>query len=405
MKKIFVYAILISSTFGANFLSISMGLFQMTLYRFLLICAFLFVILKKNHFFYYDAYENNFLIILLVYSLLSIVIIKDINSFIKYEFYIVAALMVQIVLKDYIDSLEKMLGCLKAFNISIIIQAAIGGFEYIKKTYFYLDENLKYLYTRFGNFPPVAMLYNTNNFALLMLFGVTICLALIINETSIIKKCALSVEVIVLSVLIYLTTSRAALIGLFIVLLILLYLFEKNTLRRIVFLCVGLGLLTFFMYRNSQYLNISFYSDSSREKLILNGLAFTIKTFGFGIGTGQSSYWLTNNAIFDVEVNAFHNWWIEILASYGIFIFMYYVFVYGSLINSSFKMMRSDNRNFIGLGLGSFALLTSFFVSSITVSNIMSLEWFWIVWALVIIEKKLYKNLYESNSMSLCKRK
>ena len=384
---------IIALTFGSNFLSFSIGPFQLTLFRLLLIVAFVMTLLVKHkHPLDKKKYKLNVIPIIFAFSLFSVIFVKDLTNFLKYEFFIVTALMTFYVISSFATNYEKLIKCIKAFNISICIQAFIGLAESILKQYFFVNEDIAFLYTRYGDFPPTAMLYNTNNFALLMLFGVVICFSLLLGSKKGITKTIYLALLVLYSYLIFLTTSRACLLGVVIVFFIFFFFYGKSFFKRLLLIIFGISFVVIFFSYFQKYTDLSYYADESRMTLVKNGLFFVGKTFGLGIGTGQAEYWLTYNFKYPVSVTALHNWFMELLVSFGVVAFVYYICVYFSYIKASFKMMKSgSNKRISALGFGIFSFLLSFVIANTTVSNVMSLEWFWSTWILITVSIYLVK--------------
>ena len=74
-------------------------------------------------------------------------------------------------------------------------------------------------------------------------------------------------------------------------------------------------------------------SIDRRKNLLKNALYFVANSSGLGVGAGNVEHYMKNHSIFPVadELVNVHNWWVEILANYGIFIFTGYVIFYLSL--------------------------------------------------------------------------
>ena len=127
-------------------------------------------------------------------------------------------------------------------------------------------------------------------------------------------------------------------------------------------------------------------SETIRPNLIKNALYFTIKSAGFGVGAGNAEYYMENYKIYPVSfVTNVHNWWIEILVNYGVFIFAGYVFLYLTLLLNLWRVYKT------GLNLTERMLceallvgLVSFFMASISSSSIVALSPQWIFCGFVL---------------------
>ncbi len=123
-----------------------------------------------------------------------------------------------------------------------------------------------------------------------------------------------------------------------------------------------------------------------RSNLIKNGLLFFEKSFGFGIGSGNSKYYLMHYAEFPTKgiINV-HNWWIEILVNYGAVIFAGYVLLYLWVILQLFRIFRqSDTLYEKMISEGLLGGMIAFSLSCISPSSQISLNYLWLLFAFSI---------------------
>lgn len=140
---------------------------------------------------------------------------------------------------------------------------------------------------------------------------------------------------------------------------------------------------------NLENLETSGTSLNIRINLIKNALPLMAGSLGFGFGAGNFEHQmlLYANEFTAGIVNA-HNWWIEILANYGLGIFVGYMVFYISLIRKlllAYKnlVMAQDKRICEALLVG----LISFSIASTSSSSIMTLrpQWFFFAFALAFL--------------------
>ena len=140
---------------------------------------------------------------------------------------------------------------------------------------------------------------------------------------------------------------------------------------------------------NLENLETSGTSLNIRINLIKNALSLMAGSLGFGFGAGNFEHQmlLYANEFTAGIVNA-HNWWIEILANYGLGIFVGYMVFYISLIRKlllAYKnlVMAQDKRICEALLVG----LISFSIASTSSSSIMTLrpQWFFFAFALAFL--------------------
>ena len=118
-------------------------------------------------------------------------------------------------------------------------------------------------------------------------------------------------------------------------------------------------------------------STRIRIGLIENSLYYFEKTSGMGTGPGQLEYYIDKFPVaYTYYLKDPHNWWLEILAKYGIFIFVAYVLFLLYLMYNFFSMRRCS------LAKGLIVALVGFIPASISPSGMMT---FFPMWAFFII--------------------
>lgn len=121
-------------------------------------------------------------------------------------------------------------------------------------------------------------------------------------------------------------------------------------------------------------------SNVVRKNLIKNALHFSAQSAGFGVGAGNVEHYMEFYSIYPVgRVTNVHNWWAEILANYGIFIFAGYVIFYISIFLNlwrAYKRVIYQKEKMICEAL--LVGLVSFFMASISSSSIIAFPPQWI---------------------------
>lgn len=78
--------------------------------------------------------------------------------------------------------------------------------------------------------------------------------------------------------------------------------------------------------------------DTIRINLIKNSLIFLVQHYGFGVGAGNAEYHMQHFRVYPTEwINNVHNWWIELLVNYGVFVFVGYLIFFFSLLVNLYK--------------------------------------------------------------------
>jgi len=113
-------------------------------------------------------------------------------------------------------------------------------------------------------------------------------------------------------------------------------------------------------------------SDGYRVSLIVNGIKSCVETFGFGTGTL-------------IEKTPWHNWWIEVLSTYGVYIFVGYIIFYMKLFKNIFTFKEKSNDKDIKIISDSFCgFMAAFVIACISPASSLMIEWMGMIWALII---------------------
>lgn len=405
MMKRLVYFMIAVSSIGAGTLSLSLGSFQLSVYRAMVIVLFATIMLadvicKKNSvkFSKDNRYSFLFFALWLIYAVLSVAWVKDYSAWFKAVFFIGSGVVGMIVVSYYLRSKEDILQAFYALLPMILFHNIMGWYEWSTGQYLFLqgERVLKYQRLRW----PVSTFFNTNDYALFLLVSFFILIICFVSAKR--KLLRLAYITIMLSsvVLLYLTNSRSSLLGLVIgtVFLLIISVRKKSVWRLVIALFGVLLLVVIFkpdlmsnvVHKVDAVLTFDFSKQSGSEfvriNLIRNGFEFLITTFGFGTGAGNIEYWMERYAVYNVSaVYNIHNWWMEVLVSCGLFVFVGYVIFYVKLMRSMWMRFRkSRNRTDIVLSAGILGIMAAYIVAGISSSSNMNTEWLWVFWAIVI---------------------
>jgi len=140
---------------------------------------------------------------------------------------------------------------------------------------------------------------------------------------------------------------------------------------------------------NVERLETSGTSLNIRKNLISDALDITIDSYGFGVGAGNIEHRMSleSTRFTDGIVNV-HNWWVEILANYGIVIVVGYSVFFVTLLTGLIKahgglLLDQEKRICEAIIFG----LVAFTVASMSSSSIMTLRphWFFIAFGLTFL--------------------
>lgn len=126
-------------------------------------------------------------------------------------------------------------------------------------------------------------------------------------------------------------------------------------------------------------------STDVRWNLLKNGLLFVHSTGGMGVGAGNAEYWMANFARHDTfGILNPHNWWLEILINYGIFLFAAYVVFYISLIRGLLRAWARTEGTQRMICEALILSLVGFAVASMSPSSVMAWTPQWMLFAAAV---------------------
>lgn len=414
MRKLMFIAVLFSAI-APKILSISTGMFQLSVFRAIILIAPILLSLIKiaNNTNVKVANKNNrysvyFMFIWVIYAILSVIWVHDIKMWVRGVFFLVIGLLSIIMFLNSFSSKDDILLSFNLLGLISIAHNAIGWYEVISGNYHFSNPVIAARYLRFQR--PVSTFGNVNDFSLFMFFSVFILYICYKNAKKPIVKTIYFISIISTIAIIVSAESRGIVIGLGIASIW----FILNTLKRskskkvlifsISLLTIFLALLPFvgnvnfnFLQIDNMYINLT--EETGRLNLLKNGLYFLYRTMGFGVGAGNIEYWMMYEGIYPTgQLLNIHNWWAEVLVGFGIIIFTMYLIFYAKL----FKSMRKTYRNSLStldssISLSIMCIMLGYSVAGVSPSSNMDSEWLWVFWALAITYQGLI-NPYQIQS-------
>jgi teichuronic acid biosynthesis protein TuaE len=133
-------------------------------------------------------------------------------------------------------------------------------------------------------------------------------------------------------------------------------------------------------------------TDQVRRNLILFGLKSVETTMGIGLGAGGVEPFMSQYTDMTGEVTNLHNWWLEILADFGIPIFVGYVIFYIGLLISLYRIYRnSSSPQMKMIAEGLLMGWVGFFIGSISSSSIVALLPHWMFVGFILCAVNVYR--------------
>lgn len=385
---VYLAVIFLTCTMGAGSLAIDLGFFQLSIFRALFIGLVCLVPLwsglsvltgyrikiNRDYGFYLL-----FWIIWFFYAFFSVFWAKDVGRWFVATFYVFFGLFFLSLFSIVKFELRTLVLFLTCFVVGATIQSVFAWYEILTADYLFLDNPDRRI--RYGLIhAPVVFSHNINDFGTLMLIAFFSCLMVICYWKNRISRIIFSFASVNLAIMIFMSTSRANILALFCG-LIFCFLMKFNKWLMLVLTACGAALLGLILVLSA--LTQTGGSDSIRINLILDGLDFLRETGGFGVGAGQAEWWLMHHSTHAIDnIYNLHNWWFEVLTCYGIVIFIGYLVSYFKIF-FTFLNLHTEKKGFDFSSFGC-GLLVAFVLACMSSSSLVTCEWLWVVFSLII---------------------
>lgn len=379
------FFIIFLSSFGAQLFYFDSQYGKVSLYRLLVLLFFLIVFYaigsKRVKIIYNKQAQFSifFLCIWLAWSYFTVLWCVDVHGWLKNSYYTTTGILLCLLLPAVLKNKSHIMIAYGIFVSGILIQFLLGAYE-AWTSHLIINTNDRWI-----GF-PIVFHHNTNDLSTFFYVGGVTFLAIAFFSKKFFIRLFLLIIASLMGFLIFKAGSRANLIGFITsVIFIIVVRFRREmteSRQRVVLSLIALFFLGFFLWKVFG-LNINFYgtsnSDSIRLNLLRNSIDLLNQSNWLGIGGGQIQYYMMNFGKYDTHgIIDMHNWWAEILLSYGILIFVLYVIFYFRLVLTFFRYVSSP------LCFIFAAILCGMTVSCISSSSLTNLEGFWVFQALCV---------------------
>ncbi|MDF2037673.1 O-antigen ligase family protein [Cytobacillus oceanisediminis] len=398
---IVVFALIFIDSF---FFNVPIGPLRITLLR--LVIGVLFIImldqifLKRNPLITdHIKFPLAFLGIWFYYGALSLVWTSNKGTAVKELYYFAVFLLLIIVLIFLLQHLKSSL-ITKTFWISGFVLVLISVLEFkfnihLPTSRFVIEAER---FTDATASRATGFFYNENDFALYLVMIVPFYLAGLLKKPILFKLVNIGL-LIAIFLITYLNDARLSVMAIVLQILLFALISFKNLIKhgtRLFLLFSPLLLLAaagifYYLANASLFEGIKAGQGSGfiRMNLYLSGLYASFKSFMLGVGPGNFQHHIYFNTLGFTNP---HNWWLEILTNYGLFIFAGYCVFFGYILIQLYLIYWSDNKkNKLAL-----TLFLSFIGFAIACLGPSSLFYFWPMWLLYgvtlgyIVQKRKY---------------
>lgn len=389
--NILTYILIFSVFMGSNFLKFEIMGMRFNIARIFMIVTTiisLYTIVKtkkicdfKNNF---TKFYFLFFVIWSIWSIFSIFKTLDLKNYFIMLFYIVVGTGNILYFCQHVDLKKNYNIFLNLVNFSVFINCL-----YYIYLFYFQNRNIGGFY------------HNSNDLATVLLFTIPSAIFMFINSKSSKMKLVNSVYLLVYLYSFVSIFSRACLLGFFMSCILLvavlmvkfrdkIFKSKKNIIMLFIFLAI---FVLAFIYIISHYVGKvrlkpvenARTSKEIRTNLILNSFHFLSQdgNLFLGIGAGNSKYYLKNYSIYSTHnIYNFHNFWLDLIVEYGIFIFLGFIYLYICLCKKLYDNIPRENINTMDLIMLFF--LFAFVIASISSSTIITREWLWLVFGIIM---------------------
>jgi len=419
IEKFFCYLVFFTGFFGVALFPIDIGPFMLFPYRiFLLFLWFIFglhILIKRKIVFAQSQIKWYFLLLCfwLGYAVLSLAWAISKEAAVRDIIFLFMGFLV-IFFSTYYFRAKKDLQILYNLWLAVFgILILIGFWEHL--TGYHLPVSGYFHETRtWIKFRPTGVFHNPNDYATFLALSIPFGIGIIRYGNKKYLRIFGLCNILGAFYLIVASGSRANMIAVLFE-LIFIFMFLLNIKRKLkLVITVGFCIVFLFMFLpgplqeffsqtteelNSVVSQTEQMTDSVgvRMNLVRNGLLFLYSTAGFGVGAGNSEYYMAHFAQYNTAgiLNP-HNWWLETLIDYGILVFVGYIIFYIGIIQNLWKVYRKKQT--VKEKMICEALLVSlvgFFFASISSSSIMAFKPQWLLFAFALSYLNYFRNKEE----------
>ena len=402
IEKIICYLVVITGFFGMALLPIDICSFKLFPYRifFILLLPLFFIRILFNE--KLSLFNSGikwyliFLIFWLGYSFISLTWAISKANAIKDIVFLFMGIALIFFICLYIRNKKDFMNIYYLCFVAFICLILIGFWEVITGNHLltsrFFDSPLRFI--------PTSTFHNQNDFATFLALYIPFGIGIFYYAHSLVLRFLgiMSISGAVYLILVTKCVSGILAVVLELIVLSVLYIFNKRKFFLLAVLIPVVGIIVVWQYPFIHQYIQQMASMGERINLIRNGFYFLYSTFGFGVGAGNIEYWMANFPKYDIVVLNIHSWWAEILAEYGIFVFVGYVLFYSGIIYQLIKINLSTTSCFEKLFCTTLILsLCGFFIACNGPSSFLNITPQWYIFGIALAFMKHITSTKEKN--------
>ncbi|MBN3554190.1 O-antigen ligase family protein [Fictibacillus nanhaiensis] len=409
------YIFILSAFFGPALLNYNIGPFSLFPFRILfplIVLIMLYLYFKDLVFTWNQLYTKKVLLLFvfwLTYALTSLIWVKSLSQGVMDLIFLLMGIGIIVFMVSFANKQKKINTIYSIWMVSFLLILGMGVINH----FFHIHLPISRISTAnpIYSYIPTSVFVNENDFASFISLSIFFVLSAILYYRSKFIKFIGLMLILISIYMLDITSSRANILAVFIGLgFWFVFLTETKSKIKLIFwgaLGSGITSLLFFEKVNAIFnaiyqlvlsLIVTSGSDETstdiRLNLLKNSFIFLENTLGFGVGTGNSEFFMKNYGVYPTgNIVNVHNWWVEILVNYGVVIFTLYCLIYLYLVKELF-IINKDISEQSQLKLVSVSLLLAMVVfplSSVSPSSQIALNYFWVLYGFVIAFINYYR--------------
>ncbi|OQP04629.1 hypothetical protein B1690_15250 [Geobacillus sp. 46C-IIa] len=402
-------AIAFLSLFDFLFVRIQMGPLTITALRVILLGLFLTLLVKqiraKKMLISNSTYINCvllFFIIWILYGVLQLTWATDKISAVKQVYYLCLFFTLVYVMLVTIDSMDIFVR-LNQFIYGIGVWLIIFGIIELNFGIHFPTSRIVIEPEIYHNVKrATAVFYNENDFSFYLVLISPMFLLNTFYKKGLCSKLLNILFFVMICYIVMANDSKFCMIAL--VVQIGALLFRRDIIKKAKYPFILLGggctlLITFqWSYLQSAYelikyqLSIGSGSTAIRKELLFKGLELLKNSYFLGVGPGnfeENIHKITSGRGIDGIFNA-HNWWMELLANYGLIVFLSYVIIFVFLLLHLKKIRKWGSGTYSYYALYFFLSFIGFIFASASSSSIFYMWYQWLHFSLAVSFINIY---------------
>lgn len=332
------------------------------------------------------SYESVFILIWLIQIIISVWRAEQINLWGYYVLYVSEMLLFMMFIMYFDrDKIDKYI--INGFLIGLTVHLLIGFYEIMAKHYLFEVGTFsrKYMHTT-----GISIFHNPNDYSMFVVVLLPFAVHKFVDNLKR-KKIAVLYGFLIAGSIYFsiVNKSRVAVLCLTVLIVYCVKQILKTRKHKYIisFLLIISLSLTLLIPNVMEWLlsvvadnsfNTASRADLVRLNLIRNGLYFLEQTNGMGVGAGNLYDWLSFKSIYYIEnIRYMHNWYIELLATFGIVLFVLYVIFHFRILRHLY-IEQKESDNAFGITRAMFLSFVFFTITSVSSSTNVYSEWVWI---------------------------